>query len=1067
MASRKHQILPLPPEVQAQIKSSIAITSLSDVVIELVKNSLDAQARAVYVDIDYLRGCCSVEDDGHGMSARELSEEGRLGSMYCKWHFRRVDATLTISIGTSKHNSQIETYGSRGRFISSLSALSLLSITSRHQGEAHEFTVSFYQSQIVARFRTSQEQQRTLQNTHGTKVTVRDLFGRLPVRVKHRAIQYELQENLDREFHHLKRRIVALLLAWSRPVKVVLSDTEKKRRRLLRLNLEFSLPGEWDSETDATAKLPFRLDWICPLLAQAGCIAHSSYASWVTASARTSTTSVRAAISLEPAPTRQVQFFSFDIRPVDPVHGSQVLFDEVNHLFALSSFGAVEDDIEISEDERSRRRKDRRYKSGEFTTRQLKGIAKGADRWPMFYIRINSSSEHPIPDEDQVHDSSAEAARVLHKVLQLLRTLIYQFLEEHHFRPRTRRRKRRKQDNEMPHRQKSFSDPIMHPPSNEASPQSAHATESMAHATTQPNKSKRPVTSQRFDSWSRVKSGKRDGFEHILSGLPRSKSLRDNPRPATAPAASSHVRNSKVDIGRMALAKSQLQPPLDDVVQLLLLQDLQNEGIFSDPDDEEVGDGNRRSIMSAMDAPINEEEDVTPYDSLPPDETILWTNPTTGAVVHFNSRTGLIMPDSQEQDNDHQTSEAEHSTGLLTRTNLAPLSKFISSVRPAPKILESRMHVAPDSWIRDLLKGSGNSVFRQLEEAIPSVAPEEAITNGDVASCCHGKFGNERLKQVSALFDVASEGSRGRLSKSGLADAQVLAQVDRKFILVKVTTGQILARINKANGQPLPEETLLVLIDQHAADERCQVEALYEELCDMETVQLLKPMHFEVPAQEFRLFQLQKAFFAGWGFRYDMQTGPAHGALRPASRRREYRPTSGRPEDVCSIVVTALPNLIAERCRLDSKILIDFLRSEVWARFEDSSTNSTIRFTREESDFGQSDSGGYCGNQKRWLSKISSCPKGLIEMLNSRACRSAIMFNDILSIEECKALVKRLVKCSFPFQCAHGRPSMVALGGLGTADARHGRPLEPGTEQEDVEGGGDFAKAFDSWQAKI
>jgi DNA mismatch repair ATPase MutL len=31
------------------------------------------------------------------------------------------------------------------------------------------------------------------------------------------------------------------------------------------------------------------------------------------------------------------------------------------------------------------------------------------------------------------------------------------------------------------------------------------------------------------------------------------------------------------------------------------------------------------------------------------------------------------------------------------------------------------------------------------------------------------------------------------------------------------------------------------------------------------------------------------------------------------------------------------------------------------------------------------------------------------------------MFNDELSLDECRALVSRLVECKFPFQCAHGR----------------------------------------------
>lgn len=46
------------------------------------------------------------------------------------------------------------------------------------------------------------------------------------------------------------------------------------------------------------------------------------------------------------------------------------------------------------------------------------------------------------------------------------------------------------------------------------------------------------------------------------------------------------------------------------------------------------------------------------------------------------------------------------------------------------------------------------------------------------------------------------------------------------------------------------------------------------------------------------------------------------------------------------------------------------------------------------------------------------------------------MFNDALSAEECEGLVRRLARCAFPFQCAHGRPSLVPLVDLG---ARRGR----------------------------
>lgn len=41
------------------------------------------------------------------------------------------------------------------------------------------------------------------------------------------------------------------------------------------------------------------------------------------------------------------------------------------------------------------------------------------------------------------------------------------------------------------------------------------------------------------------------------------------------------------------------------------------------------------------------------------------------------------------------------------------------------------------------------------------------------------------------------------------------------------------------------------------------------------------------------------------------------------------------------------------------------------------------------------------------------------------------MFNDMLSQKECVDLVERLAACAFPFQCAHGRPSMVPVVHIG------------------------------------
>ena len=75
-------ILPLPTEIQAQVKSAATITSLNDVILELLKNSLDAAARVIHIDVDYARGSCVVEDNGGGIPQDEFGENGALGLMH-------------------------------------------------------------------------------------------------------------------------------------------------------------------------------------------------------------------------------------------------------------------------------------------------------------------------------------------------------------------------------------------------------------------------------------------------------------------------------------------------------------------------------------------------------------------------------------------------------------------------------------------------------------------------------------------------------------------------------------------------------------------------------------------------------------------------------------------------------------------------------------------------------------------------------------------------------------------------------------------------------------------------
>ena len=59
-------------------------------------------------------------------------------------------------------------------------------------------------------------------------------------------------------------------------------------------------------------------------------------------------------------------------------------------------------------------------------------------------------------------------------------------------------------------------------------------------------------------------------------------------------------------------------------------------------------------------------------------------------------------------------------------------------------------------------------------------------------------------------------------------------------------------------------------------------------------------------------------------------------------------------------------------------------------------------------------------------------PSAVVRVLNSKACRSAVKFGDELSLEQSANLLRRLSACSLPFQCAHGRPTMIPLVKLNT-----------------------------------
>ena len=70
--SSSETLQPLPEPVRTRLRSTQLLTSLPQVVSELVRNSLDASASHIDVGVDCQEWECWVKDDGHGIARNGL-----------------------------------------------------------------------------------------------------------------------------------------------------------------------------------------------------------------------------------------------------------------------------------------------------------------------------------------------------------------------------------------------------------------------------------------------------------------------------------------------------------------------------------------------------------------------------------------------------------------------------------------------------------------------------------------------------------------------------------------------------------------------------------------------------------------------------------------------------------------------------------------------------------------------------------------------------------------------------------------------------------------------------------
>ena len=923
-----------------------------------------------------------------------------------------------IPVDTSKFGSDARFHGANGTFLSSLAALSILTITSHHHEYKSHNTLVLHHSRLAARLLPSPSHHHVVCRDHGTKVAVQDLFGNIPVRIKQRGMEHTVSSISERDWEFLCRNITGTLLAWDAPITLTMRGVEKNQM------LRFRQPdqGKRNSEDNLILQRSRSFDpsSLRSVLVQGARINPATWRVWERASAQTPLMTIRAIISLQPAPSKQVQFISLGVKHINyGGAGSNVLYDEVNRLFTSSSFG-IPEEVNVGDGIRATGEvTDSHRRSNGFAGKQPRGSYKGVDRWPMFYIRIELRKE--IKSRISQDHWSEWDGNTLASTIDVLGAMVYGFLAEHHLKPRSIRARKTAQSTKIEGRKqkdklavgddttqsdKIFSSNGSLNTASSGGPFSPIDLElgcniklpSFAHGT-----ASRMQTD--FSGWSRIKSGSRTG----ASSFSDTQAIYNQPT-ATKPLAGASPRQLSgcSCIGNSAIS-TDLPRSCSLKVQLAEKDGPRIEETSTQHDEQRH---NHDKPLSSRNRFTSDNDHLAVRDAI-----ITWINPITKALVLINSRTGLEITNSRP------TSATSLSTIQSSKYDLErPLSSKSNSIRLANKLSHPPLTPKAGTWVNNLLRNWENPVFHGGEENISQISTGGPILQ--LGNDLYGKRERHSDEDIEKAFKESSAQISAKLSREELKGATVMSQVDRKFILLTM------AREQENSSPHVNFETnneFLVLVDQHAADERIRVEALYTEMfrtpspevsnlqsslghsSAIETTYLTNPITFTIRLRELNLFYRHCAHFAKWGILFDLS-------------QPQLGPSLVESEAACHITVRTLPPGIAERCRTDVKCLIELMRCEIWKKEE-----ARKCFSESTTEASSPDSSQQSCSDPEWLHRIRDCPQGILDLLNSRSCRSAIMFNDVLSLEECRTLIQRLSACQFPFQCAHGRPSMVPL----------------------------------------
>ncbi|PIA93781.1 DNA mismatch repair protein MLH3 [Cercospora beticola] len=1024
------RILPLSAEAISQIHSSKHITTLQGVVCSLLENSLDAGADKISISVDWMRGSCSVEDNGAGIPSAEFLENGSLGRMHC------------TSKRSASRQQNDHLHGSTGTFLAELAIMSLLEISSLPERATMSGTLTMHHGKVITRHVKAADTSlfATILQRHGTSVSVRDLFGNMPVRVKQRALSADSGNDHEKAWHELKRDIAALLLAWPRPCSIKVREPDAEAHRVtFNSGSAASLTKRGLGQLEGKSVQHDLRDTL-PVIFQASLGPTESRSRWVPLSASTSVVSLRGMICLDPSPHKQCQFIAIGVFPCARNDAHHDLYHAVNSLFANSSFSASEDGP----------RNAKTSPRPNTVPRQSHGerAQKSLDRHAMYVLQLNFREANRVVDAD----AAAMSEATMKCLVDILEAAVHAWLESNLFRPRKRRERR---------------DDRFRPST--AAARTAPRTESGP-----------PIRAPSTAQYSARGAGPADLGQDTVKKYGRIIDL------STELHATGHSpdRLSIEEDARHYLTRLRAGPSRNkrhaDAVTAKPRSEARDSALRTQPDASEIhGPSPTTSLVSRIRAPplrvgdLNSKKPVfRAYDSeapssdnfgnideeellraepacqsqsrhpSPPGESITtWTDPVSGHIFRVNSRTGVVLPtdDNATGSINRDTVNLRHHVAINTSVSSVGKPISLSHRSALAKDRPTTASVTKESWLPGFLREWNNPVFaKKDEESIPTASlfgPGLIEQLEEELRPCAG----DKYRETFARHSGQRSGGT-TLSRSALHDVEVISQVDQKFILIKMPSRDS----ERCAEHEADSGSTLVLVDQHAASERIILEELLSEMMGSSTsgndnqpgvsvrsaslqqnTTRGKSLVFEISAREQELFTQYRAHFQSWGITYNLPAPSLTSSLE--SRNHKY---SG--DSLHRLILTHLPTAIAERCSVSPALAIELLRSEIWSFVDGARKPVPPTMPRPVSN------NEGANDQPAWISLLPHIPAKMLNMLHSRACRSAIMFNDVLTKEECTVLMKKLATCTFPFVCAHGRVGMVPVMDLGRSGEMEG-----------------------------